>query len=120
MTKLTLKYISIILSIYIVSLLIHSVYVGNVFSLLIMGLVLLLVNLVVKPILLLIALPFNLLTFGFFSFVVNALTIITASGLVPGISMGGFLNALLASLIIVILNNVLIDAYAPSHKRKSE
>ena len=92
MTKLSLKYISIILSIYIVSLLIHTVYVGNVFSLLIMGLVLLLVNLVVKPILLLIALPFNILTFGLFSFVVNALTIIIASGLVPGISIGGFLS----------------------------
>ncbi|MFB0921624.1 MAG: phage holin family protein [Oscillospiraceae bacterium] len=115
MTKLTLKYISIILSIYIVSLLINSVYIGNVFSLLIMGLVLLLVNLVLKPIRLLISLPFNLLTFGLFSFVVNALTIMIASGLVPGISMGGFLNSLLTSLIIVIFNNILIDAYAPSY-----
>lgn len=120
MTKLSLKYISIILSICIVSLLIHSVYVGNVFSLLIMGLVILLVNLVLKPILLLIALPLNILTFGFCSFVVNALTIMIASGLVPGISMGGFLNSLLASLIIVIFNNILIDAYAPSHKRRNE
>ena len=120
MTKLSLKYISIILSIYIISLLIHTVCFENIFSLLIMGLVLLLVNLVLKPILLLIALPFNLLTFGLFSFVVNALTIMIASGLVPGIRMGGFLNSLLASLIIVIFNNILIDAYAPAHKRRHE
>lgn len=55
-----------------------------------MGLVLLLVNLVLKPILLLIALPFNILTLGLFSFVVNAITIMLAAGIVPGISMGGF------------------------------
>ncbi|MEA4894944.1 MAG: phage holin family protein [Oscillospiraceae bacterium] len=117
MTKLTLKYLSIILSIYIVSMLIHTVDVGNILSLLVMGLVLLLINLVLKPILLLIALPFNILTLGLFSFVVNALTIMLAAGLVPGISMGGFLNSLLASLIIVILNNLLIDAYRPSGRR---
>ncbi|PKM72541.1 MAG: hypothetical protein CVU91_09140 [Firmicutes bacterium HGW-Firmicutes-16] len=120
MTKPTLKYLSIILSIYIVSLLIHSVYIGNIFSLLIMGLVLLLVNLVLKPILLLIALPFNILTLGLFSFVVNAITIMIAAGLVPGISMGGFLNSLLASLIIVIFNNLLIDAHKPTNRNKYE
>lgn len=120
MSKFALKYLSIILSIYIVSMLIHTVHIGNVLSLLVMGLVLLLVNLVVRPILLLIALPFNILTLGLFSFVVNALTIMLAAGLVPGISMGGFLNALLASLIIVIFNNLLIDSYKPSHKRGKE
>jgi len=120
MTKLTLKYLSIILSIYIVSKIIGTVYIGGILALLIMGLVLLLVNLILKPVLLLIALPFNILTFGLCSFVVNALTIMLAAGLVPGISMGGFLNSLLAALFIVIFNNILIDAYKPSNRRKQD
>jgi len=120
MTKLTLKYLSIILSIYIVSKIIGTVYIGSILALLIMGLVLLLVNLILKPVLLLIALPFNILTFGLCSFVVNALTIMLAAGLVPGISMGGFLNSLLSALFIVIFNNILIDAYKPSNRRKQD
>jgi len=120
MTKLTLKYLSIVLSIYIVSKIISTVHIGSILALLIIGLVLLLVNLVLKPILLIIALPFNILTFGLCSFVVNAFTIMLAAGLVPGISMGGFLNSLLAALFIVIFNNLLIDAHKPSNRRKQK
>ena len=109
MTKLFLKYCSMILSIYIVSRILDTVYINSAFSLLIMGLALLAVNLVLKPILLIIALPFNILTFGLFSLIVNALTIMLAAGLVPGVDMGGFLNSLLAALFIVVANNLLID-----------
>jgi putative membrane protein len=74
-----------------------------------MGVVLLLVNLILRPILLLITLPFSLLTLGFFSFIVNAWTIMIADYFVTGISMGGFINSLLAAFIIVIINHLLMD-----------
>lgn len=117
MPRLTLKYLSIVLSIYIVGMLLNTAHIGSVFAVLFMGLVLLLVNLVLKPILLIIALPFNLLTFGLFSFVVNALTIMIADGLVPGVRMGGFFNSLLAALLIVVFNNLLIDMNRPNKRR---
>lgn len=117
MSKLFLKYLSIIFSIYLVSLIVSTVHIGSVLAILIMGLVLLAVNLVLKPILLLITLPFNILTFGLFSFVVNALTIMIAAGLVPGISMGGFWTSLLAALFIVIFNNLLIDMNKPNRRK---
>ncbi|MBP8640896.1 MAG: phage holin family protein [Oscillospiraceae bacterium] len=118
MSKLFLKYLSIIFSIYIVSRILSTVYIGSSIAILVMGLVLLLVNLVIKPILLLISLPVNLLTFGLFSFVVNALTILIAAGLVPGISMGGFWSAMLTALFIVIFNNLLIDMNKPTKRRE--
>ena len=120
MSKLFLKYLSIIFSIYVVSKILSTVYIGSVLAILIMGLVLLAVNLVLKPVLLLITLPFNILTFGLFSFVVNALTIMLASGLVPGISMGGFWSSMLTALFIVIFNNLLIDMNRPAKKRTHE
>lgn len=83
-----------------------------------MGLILLLVNLLLKPIFLVIALPFNILTFGLCSFVVNALTIMIADSFVSGVNMGGFLNSLLAAFLIVIFNNLLIDMNKPA-KRQS-
>jgi len=84
----------------------HSVYIGSIPALLIMGLVLLAVNFILKPIL---TLPVNLLTLGLFSFIVNAWTIMIADQFVADISLGGFLNSLLAAFIIAIFNHLLRD-----------
>lgn len=84
MNKLVFKYISIILAIYLASMLSGAVHVGSLGAVLVMGAVLLLVNLLIKPFLLLITLPLNILTLGLFGFVVNALTIMIADGLVAG------------------------------------
>ena len=107
--KLFIKYISIVLAIYLMSFIFNSVYIGSLGALLIMGMVLLLVNLIIKPFLMLITLPANLLTLGLFSFIVNAWTIMIADSLVENISMGGFLNSLIAAFIITILNNLFQD-----------
>lgn len=85
MAKLFIKYISIILAIYLLSFVLHTIYIGSIPALLIMGLVLLIVNLIIKPILLLITLPVSLLTLGLFSFVVNAWTIMIADHFVRNI-----------------------------------
>jgi len=107
--KLFIKYISIVLAIYLMSFVFNSVYIGSLGALLIMGMVLLLVNLIIKPFLMLITLPANLLTLGLFSFIVNAWTIMIADSLVENLSMGGFLNSLIAAFIITILNNLFQD-----------
>lgn len=107
--KLFIKYISIVLAIYLLSLVLNTIYIGSFGSLFIMGMVLLLVNLIIKPILMLITLPANLLTLGLFSFIVNAWTIMIADSLVGNISMGGFLNSLIAAFVITILNNMFQD-----------
>lgn len=109
MTKLFIKYLSIILSIYLLSMVIDTIYIDDIPALLIMGLVLLVVNLLLKPLLLLITLPFSILTLGLFSFIVNAWTIMLADYFVPRINMNGFLNSLLAAFIIVILHHLLRD-----------
>ncbi|NNJ32763.1 phage holin family protein [Lacrimispora defluvii] len=109
MMKLFIKYISIVLAIYLMSFIFNSVYIGSLGALLIMGMVLLLVNLIIKPFLMLITLPANILTLGLFSFIVNAWTIMIADSLVENISMGGFLNSLVAAFIITILNNLFQD-----------
>ncbi len=107
MTKLALKYLSIIITIYLLSTIIDTIYIDDTLSLLFMGLVLLIVNLLLKPLLLLITLPFNILTLGLFTFVVNAWTIMLADYFTAGINMGGFLNSLLAAFIIAVLQQFL-------------
>lgn len=107
MTKLALKYVSIVFTIYLLSKIIDSIYIGNISSLLVMSFILLIVNLIIKPLLLLITLPLSLITLGLFNFIVNAWTIMIADRFVAGVNMGGFLNSLLAAFIIAVLHQFL-------------
>lgn len=109
MKKVLLNYISYIAVIYLLSMAISSVTIYSTGALLTVGLVLLFVNLLVKPLLLLVTLPLNVMTLGLFSFVVNAWTIMIADHFVRGITMGGFFNSLLAALFISVLKGMLDD-----------
>lgn len=109
MSKLMLKYLSIVATIYLLSMAFDTITIHNIPALLVLGFVLLVVNLFIKPLILLLTLPFSIVTFGLFTFVVNAWTIMIADGFVSGVNMGGFLNSLLAAFIIAILQHMLRD-----------
>ena len=60
-------------------------------------------NMVVRPILVLLTLPVTLVTLGLFLFVLNALMFWAAASLVSGLSVSGFGAALIGSLIYSLL-----------------
>jgi len=68
-----------------------------------------LVNAIVRPILLVLTLPINLITFGLFTFVLNAFTLWLASALTPayGFEIRGFLPALLGSIVLAIVSTII-------------
>jgi putative membrane protein len=68
----------------------------------IVAIVLGLLNLFVKPILVLFTLPVTILTFGLFLLVINALIIMLCNTLVTGFSVANFLYALLFSILLSI------------------
>lgn len=76
---------------------------------LIAAVVLGLVNAFVRPILRLFAFPITLITFGLFTFVINALTLWLASALTPGYGfiIRGFLPALLGSIVLAIVSTII-------------
>ena len=69
------------------------------------ALVLAVLNVLVKPLLILLTLPITILTLGLFLFVINALIIIIADKFIDGIKVDGFFWALLFSLILSILSS---------------
>jgi len=85
------------------------VSVASFSSALVAALVIGLLNMLVRPVLVLLTIPITLLTLGLFLFVINALMFWAASGLVGGFHVAGFWAALLGSLIYSALG-VLIDA----------
>jgi len=66
------------------------------------------VNAVIRPVVLILTLPINLLTLGLFTLVINAALLKLVSDLVPGFVIesfrAAFLGALLVSLISWVLN----------------
>lgn len=63
-----------------------------------------LINTFVKPALQLVTLPINFLTVGLFSFVLNALLLMLAGWITPGLEVDGFLSALLGSIVLSIFS----------------
>jgi putative membrane protein len=88
----------------LVSNLVSGVHVQGWGSALVGALVLGFVNAVVRPLMVLLTLPFTILTFGLFLLVVNALMLWLVAALVPGIRVQGFGSALLGSLVLTLLN----------------
>jgi len=64
------------------------------------ALVLGLINAFIKPLLLLLTLPINILTLGLFTLVINAVVIMMASAIVPGFKVDGFWYAMLFSIVL--------------------
>ena len=73
---------------------------------LIAALVLGLLNFFIKPIIIVLTLPINILTLGLFTFIINGLIILLASRIVPGFEVVGFGTAVLFSIVLAIINMI--------------
>ena len=62
--------------------------------------VLALVNTYLRPLVVVLTLPINILTLGLFTLVINALMLLLVSRLIPGFHIEGFWNAIGGALII--------------------
>ena len=74
-----------------------------------MGLLLWLVNLIIKPLLLLITLPLNIITFGLMGLIVNTWTLRIADRLTAGFSYPNFWTAFITAIILVVVQTFWID-----------
>jgi putative membrane protein len=72
-------------------------------GILLAGLVLGLANALIRPLLLFLALPLNLLTLGLFTFVVNAVILYLVAALTP-LEVSGFLQAFIGAVLLSIVS----------------
>lgn len=73
-------------------------------SLLLAALVLGLLNSFVKPVLVVLSLPFVMLTLGLFVLIINALVLLLAAKLVEGFHVSGFWSAMGAALMVSLVS----------------
>ncbi len=67
-----------------------------------------LVNALIGPLLRLISLPLNVITFGLFALVVNAALLGITAGLTDSLDVGGFFSTVLAAIVISVVTAVLV------------
>ncbi len=94
----------------LVAFVLSGVEYDSAVSLFIAGAILGLVNALIRPLLLVITLPINILTLGVFTFVISALMLQLTAVLVPGFAVASFFAAFVAALLFTLLNLVLSAA----------
>jgi putative membrane protein len=112
--KLFFHWLISALAILVAAYLVPGVFVTP-FGALIAAVVLGALNLFIRPILIILTLPINILTLGLFSLVINALLISLTSYLVEGFLVVGFWEAFLFSIVLSIINWVFSLWSRPSH-----
>ncbi len=90
--------------------------VSGWYAALIAALVLGIINVVLKPILVILTLPVNILTLGLFTLVINALLFRFAGSIVKGFDVHGFLAAFLGALLMSLINILVHNIF----KRKDQ
>lgn len=111
MRRISLFIVINAISLYIVSVLMKSVYIGSLASLITLTIIFGLLNLIVKPVIEFFSLPITFLTLGLFSFVVNGLVSKLAFNIVPGTSLHGFFNAIIAAVLLTIANTIFYNVF---------
>jgi len=104
MRAFLIKWFVTVVSIFIVANLFGLIHVESLPVLVLAALVLGILNAFVRPMLLLLTLPINILSLGFFTLVINAFLLYVVAGLVPGFEITGFFRAFLAALLISLMN----------------
>jgi putative membrane protein len=67
---------------------------------------LILINLTIKPLMIVLTLPLTIITLGLFLLVINAFAILIADYIIPGFSVDGFWWALLFAIVLSIINSL--------------
>src|SRR5215471_8219020 len=98
-------------ALYLTTLIVPGVKVPNFGAALLAALVLGIVNAVIRPIALILTLPFNILTLGLFTFVVNAAMLYLVSS-VTALRLDSFWWALLGAIVLSIVSTVLTHLVA--------
>lgn len=85
--------------------------------LIIAALIFSLVNAVIRPLVVLLSLPAIVLTLGLFTLVINAFMLFLVTKIYPAFQLRSFWTAVLATVIIWVVNYLLTDLLEPKHEK---
>ena len=96
-----------VIAFYVVAYLVPGVTIVGWQALLVTAVVWGVLSILLKPILIILTLPINIVTLGLFTLVINAGLLLLMNRIVPGFHVSGFSVALLAAIVLALVNLVL-------------
>ncbi|MFK7952773.1 MAG: phage holin family protein [Ekhidna sp.] len=105
LVKILLSSIGVVVASY----LLPGVEVDQFTTAIIIALLISLLNVTVKPLLIILTIPLTVFTLGLFLLVINAIIILIASSVVSGFVVDNFWWALFFSLLLSLINSLLTD-----------
>jgi putative membrane protein len=91
-------------------------YDNKLRSIIVAGLILAIINIVIKPILIVFSLPALLLSLGLFMIIINGLTVFIASKLYHPLHVTNFWAAVFAGMVIGLVNYLVTSIIEDTHK----
>lgn len=107
MNGLFVRWIALTFAVLLTSLLIDGIQVSGFLSAFFAAALLGILNAFFRPILIILTLPINILTMGLFTFIINAMLLMMASGVIPGFNVEGFWAAVFGSMVIGLISWIL-------------
>lgn len=105
--KLITKLLLNAIAVFVIAQFLTGVSVNNYITAIIVAIVLSVLNVLVKPFLVIFTLPVTILTLGLFMLIINAFIIILADKLVDGFYVSSIWTALLFSILLSVLQSIL-------------
>lgn len=105
--KLLIHWVVSALAIIVSAYILPGVHVDGLVAALVLAVVLGVINVFLRPLLILLTLPITVVTLGLFVLVINALLIMLAASIVPGFTVDSFLWALVFGIVLALVSSVL-------------
>lgn len=103
MTRLLIRFLAAVLALLVAERLVQGISVDDLYTAAIVAVILGVLNLIVRPILVVLTLPITILTLGLFLLVLNATLFWFVGTFVEGFVVADFLSAFLGSLVVSII-----------------
>ena len=103
--KYLLRLLICTINVFVLASILPGIHIDDIFTAVIVAVILSLLNGFIKPLLILFTLPVTILTLGLFLFVINACIILIDAHFVHGFKVDGFWHALLFSILLSFFNS---------------
>ena len=104
MKGIFIRWLILTAAIMVASYVIDGIQVKGFFTALFAAAILGILNAFFRPILIILTLPINILSLGLFTFIINAMLLKMASGVISGFEVYGFWSAIFGSLLISLVS----------------
>ena len=115
--KFILRLLLSALAVVILSKVLPNIEVDDYPTAIIVAIVLSLLNLVVRPLLVVLTLPVTVITFGLFLVIINATIILIADKFISGFAVNGFIWAIVFSVLLSFLQSILFSLLKKDKKK---